>query len=393
MKPRSLFGIFILSVGLVGFSYEKSTYRMEYGESTERDQLAALYSLNRQKMADVLSQKHIGLELLVADSYGEKAESRFGHALIRFIDEDQDPFNDLVVGFEMQALREEDKYTKGFSGGAETVPMVYSLVDIIRKYVIHEKRPLTRIILPSSTEQIQRLKNNFNQFLILPRIVGDYNFIRNNCATALLKVLFDSGYYIDHAWADVPTLFSKRFRFNLMTPYPAIIIPSAGTLVESLSRISADHCAIRTKSLDVLLKTNCFWSEIEALPFEQLELLFFTWPAELMKTKGRLAEVYLSKVKSKIGLSHVLNLKPISPLLYKICVTGQADCRRDRLAEVLKLWTADQMRSATQDFILTYKNELQRGAQLIQWKRIETYQRLSSPLVQDNVRFPIDLRK
>lgn len=92
----------------------------------------------------------IGLELLIAEKTNAYIGSRWGHSMLRFIDGDNDPLNDLVLGFVAEVDTPSLSLSKGLSGGYPVIPLVQPLRLFIASYVRDEGRPLERHIFPTS---------------------------------------------------------------------------------------------------------------------------------------------------------------------------------------------------------------------------------------------------
>ncbi|MBT3586779.1 MAG: DUF4105 domain-containing protein, partial [Halobacteriovoraceae bacterium] len=128
-----------------------------------------------------LAGKIIGLEILIAQASSRRVESRFGHALLRFVDSVPGSGNDIVLGFVADVPSQKLSYLRGLFGGYGLYPVLKGLRSFTRDYLKNEERPLERIILPSSL--IQRAK----LFAILKDWWGQYQAVeKENYQTALV---------------------------------------------------------------------------------------------------------------------------------------------------------------------------------------------------------------
>ncbi len=98
----------------------------------------------------------VGLELLIADTTKSQIESRFGHALFRFVDKNRLAGNDLVIGFVAQVDTPILNYFKGVFGGYALVPEVRPLRDFHQQYSVSQQRFLDRYVL-SSDDNLRKL--------------------------------------------------------------------------------------------------------------------------------------------------------------------------------------------------------------------------------------------
>ena len=104
----------------------------------------------------------IGLELLIADTTNAQFESRFGHALFRFVDSNRKAANDMVVGYVAQVDSPGVNYFKGLFGGYALVPEIKPLREYHQQYAGDQERFLDRYLI-SSTPQLRQ--SIFNQLV------------------------------------------------------------------------------------------------------------------------------------------------------------------------------------------------------------------------------------
>ena len=95
------------------------------------------------------SNEIIGLELLIADTTNAQFESRFGHALFRFVDKNRKASNDMVVGYVAQIDTPGLNYLKGLFGGYALVPEIRPLREFHQQYAGEQERFLDRYLISS----------------------------------------------------------------------------------------------------------------------------------------------------------------------------------------------------------------------------------------------------
>ena len=122
-----------------------------------------LIEINIQKLGKRLNDGEIiGLELLIADTTKAQVESRFGHALFRFVDSNRKAANDMVVGYVAQVDTPGVNYFKGLFGGYALVPEIKPLREYHQQYAGDQERFLDRYLI-SSTPQLRQ--SIFNQLV------------------------------------------------------------------------------------------------------------------------------------------------------------------------------------------------------------------------------------
>jgi len=99
----------------------------------------------------------IGLELISAEASDERVESKFGHSLFRFVDNDNDPGNDITISFVADVDGPKASNLAGVVGKYGVYPEVKSLRLFVKQYVKDQSRPLERYIIPASSEMIDSL--------------------------------------------------------------------------------------------------------------------------------------------------------------------------------------------------------------------------------------------
>lgn len=98
----------------------------------------------------------MGLELLIAEpSQSSPLQSRFGHAFLRFVGSSgnpQLPSADLSVNFVANVHTQQLSARAGLVGDYAILPEVHPLGRSLNRYLAQEKRPLRRILIPSSPQ-------------------------------------------------------------------------------------------------------------------------------------------------------------------------------------------------------------------------------------------------
>lgn len=187
-------------------------------------------SLSAEYAKEALSDESqvIGVELIVAGK-GPAFYSRWGHAILRFVKKDGDIYHDAAVSFlaDMPTDREistKEMYKKGILGEFKSQPVIKSSAKFWRDYVVFEKRPLLRYIIPTSPQLRHQLLETLKAWIKNPGLIGNYKFVTNNCAGIVVKLLNDSGF--PHALTimdkRVPTYLPNYLAWSTISAYPEI---------------------------------------------------------------------------------------------------------------------------------------------------------------------------
>ncbi|WP_417335016.1 DUF4105 domain-containing protein [Halobacteriovorax marinus] len=106
----------------------------------------------------------IGLELISAEASDERVESKFGHSLFRFVDNDNDPGNDITISFVADVNGPKASNLAGVVGKYGVYPEVKSLRLFVKQYVKGQSRPLERYIIPADKEMINALISTLDKW-------------------------------------------------------------------------------------------------------------------------------------------------------------------------------------------------------------------------------------
>jgi hypothetical protein len=90
----------------------------------------------------------IGLELIVAESSSSRVESRYGHAMLHFVDNVGSVGDDLLLSFVANVESPRISLLKGIFGGYAVYPRVKPMREFVSDYIKNENRSLKRFIIP-----------------------------------------------------------------------------------------------------------------------------------------------------------------------------------------------------------------------------------------------------
>ena len=152
----------------------------------------------------------VGIELLVAEKSSKTFESRWGHVMLRLVDDNLDLFDDQIISFGASISGDQVNYARAASGGYPLQMHVTDMGDTIREYVIDQNRSLNRLVLPMSSAQREAFVRSVRYLESHSAYLGNYDFLQNNCVVGIVTLLKMSGFYVSRE--DVidsqPSLFS-----------------------------------------------------------------------------------------------------------------------------------------------------------------------------------------
>ena len=153
-------------------------------------------STTNQKFANRLIKKInndeiIGLELIIAAKSDIRVESKFGHAMFRFVDNDTDPGNDITISFVADVDSPELSTVGGITGKYSIYPVVKSMRLFIKQYIKDDGRPLERHIIPSSPEMRKDLITTLINWW--KGVLDGQNIVYNEALVIAKKEALDKG--------------------------------------------------------------------------------------------------------------------------------------------------------------------------------------------------------
>lgn len=193
-------------------------------------------AFNKERADYLVSNKEkiVGIEIIIADQANGLA-SRFGHALLRFVDKDGLWANDAVVSF--GALSEEETYSlwKGVFGGYPILPQVMNLHEYWTQYTKTERRDLKRYVLNLSPEQLEQFIDVSFKYIQAPEKLKNYTFTKNNCVGVISKFLIEAGLTVDSKQAIIPSNVHNWLRKNNLTVFPEFTMKNPAQLEGKLA--------------------------------------------------------------------------------------------------------------------------------------------------------------
>lgn len=421
MKFSKLFQIFIFVatplISTKGFSQNRLSVN-----SQQQGSLAQKVIRNRAKADFHFQRNHWGIELIIAEGLRSTPESLFGHSVIRLLDDDENPWNDTVISFEMLIVDSEQTYSKAFSGGYETMPFISDLATRLVEYSSLQARGLRRVIIPSNSEKIAKLKRTVRSIIDVPDIIGDYNFMSNNCVTAILKLLNEIGYQSGQARVDFPDLLPTRIRQQLMTWSPNISIPAVTEVMEVLvceflqSKGSRYNCnrtgllarlgrtSVSSGMFNLTVERADFWRYADQHGTEEQKLMLVNFfPESLMRSREEVARgrpnPFMHYIRFKMANQELLEISKFAQIMpsfprevYLLCDVLDSSCRTARMRSILATWSPEETLQRIARYPERRNAEIRRAHQLSAAGRDPLLAWSESDIVKDMVQFALELR-
>ncbi|MBC74674.1 MAG: hypothetical protein CME64_01540 [Halobacteriovoraceae bacterium] len=290
-------------------------------------------------LAQYLAQSRdriIGVEFILASGTDEQIFSRFGHSLLRFVDNDADYTNDVVLSFEAKVTDANIDYMEGLSGGYETIARFDTLYNFWIRYVRLEDRPLERYIIPLTPRLRKNLIDKVLAYHSGDEALPNYTFLEQNCARVLSQLFIDAGLSSKDLTLGtrVPQYLNGWLNNSLLTPFKPIISLAPYTVFKKAADIT-DIALEDFRNYDL-------WTDkvVQKLRegLEQKELLFLF--RELWDLPNDLG---LALIKDKTylhakDLTHndVVGMTIVPASMYQIC--EDYDCARQNILHEQRIW-------------------------------------------------------
>lgn len=281
-----------------------------------------------------IEKKLIGLEVIVADK-GEGGASRFGHTLLRFVDNDSNPTNDFILSVVAKTDSINASVIKGIKGDYPIWLNIRTLGEYWEEYVSIEKRPLKRYILSTDESLRSKILETLSKWVFATdrdKVIGKYTFLKNNCTGVLYKLFVESGMEKGTFFSPkIPVKFHKWLYKNGYSIFPTILINTNHELILRLSKVlSINEADLLTgnnwpENSLFLIRENFNSDEIKRILVEIQRM-----PTNVFKSLAR-----ENKFKGE-ELLKSMDIKTLPSNMYRIC--ENEECAKENYNFELTFW-------------------------------------------------------
>ena len=129
------------------------------GQVTKNINMYKKNNMLLQDLADRIKRSRIkGIELLVAAPTTSALESRFGHAMLRFVSRDEySSGTDISISLVADINTPKMSYLKGIFGGYAVYPELTTFRELHERYIKHQNRQIDRYSISADKELINSL--------------------------------------------------------------------------------------------------------------------------------------------------------------------------------------------------------------------------------------------
>lgn len=332
MKALLIFSIFLL------FSF--SAYAEEKSQNQDWQKiLESIHQKNNLNYNRLLEKKArgeiLGIEAVVA-SRGAAVMSRWGHTLFRFVDNDKDWGNDIVISFVAETDGPKTSMMKGIFGGYPLVVQFETFSDYWSQYLRNEKRPFERYIIPTNNKIRHELISNLAKWKNIANYAGGYGFFTNNCTVALVRFLSEveeltryttrftgdrdeSGPFEEIVKKDgviKPVSLGEYLFESRLSPYPTVMVLGMGSLFEKARLILGLNEVNSLFSRD--WPTNAAELIRENFSDKEIKQLMHELPLMPIHVRKNLVRDYHFR-NGKTSYEEMMGVQRIDSAFYEIC--------------------------------------------------------------------------
>ena len=285
-----------------------------------KEELEQFIQIHKYRAEYLFTQRSqiTGVEIIVADRSNNVA-SRFGHALLRFIDRDGYWANDLVISFGALSDTEKLSLVKGIFGGYPILPEVMTLHEYWGRYTQEESRDLRRYVLNLTPDQLDAFLDVTFKYVKNPEKLKNYTFTKNNCVGVISKFLIEADLTVDDKQAIVPTRVHKWLQKNKLTLYPELTMKNPSLLEKKI----AEKQLSEMSSEELINK------------FTPQELAYIYINKEINFSQVQGISSHLNELK--IDIDDAFSVTNVAPELYTTCQSLECYRTFNKLEKNLKV--------------------------------------------------------
>jgi hypothetical protein len=167
----------------------------------------------------------IGIEVINIQPDNRSLQGKFGHTLLRFVDDNGQWHDDIVLNFNLKRDNiSKFSYRKAITGGYPMVLQAGWFSDFWLHYTKERGRSMFRHILLTTPEQRKSLIDTIIKWARDPeKNFRSYTFTGNNCATIIRRLFKDAGLPYKRVFNSKSPNRLNNYLENLgLTPFPPL---------------------------------------------------------------------------------------------------------------------------------------------------------------------------
>jgi len=266
------------------------------------------------KMETLTKDGYAGLEVWTSAPSTKTKGATFGHTMLRFVDDDNNPLNDLVLSFRATIPEGEQlKISKALAHEYEMGMDHGSVQSFWSLNLIWQERPIYRHVVVSTAQLRQNLVTKLRADLIRnDGNFGKYALLENSCLSVVLRFLKGAGFPMLERNEVLPTKIDEYLNSTFLSPF-----------VFDDIKMPENVASIRAKVQLALVTSDL--SQLR--PIEIQSFLQFPPAGFAFSLRGKLADELSSRMKGHstklVPLEKLMNLDVLPKELYELCLDGK----------------------------------------------------------------------
>ncbi|MCM2351550.1 MAG: DUF4105 domain-containing protein [Bacteriovoracaceae bacterium] len=219
------------------------TCLIQIAEAKDFSDLVDQYvKINQEKIKIVDANRHRlkGVEIIIADK-ADSLASRFGHGMLRLIDDDSTWVNDAVISFSALSYEENYSLRRSLVGGYTIIPQVMTMFEYWNMYTKDEERNLKRYVINLDQRSLNQLLNTLFKYLDDPKKLDNYTFLSNNCIAVITKIFIEAGVTKSKKTRKIPTSIGPWIEQNELTLYPEFVMKNYKSVNEKAKALNINQ--------------------------------------------------------------------------------------------------------------------------------------------------------
>lgn len=286
----------------------------DFGELVEK-----YVKMNQDKISIIANHKHRikGVEIIIADK-AEAMASRFGHGMLRLVDDDNTWVNDPVISFSALSFDENYSLGKSIFGGYGVTPQVMSFFEFWNMYTEKEERDLKRYVINLNEDQLQSFLTVLFKYLHNPALIDKYTFMSNNCIGVITKMFVEAKLTKKKSTSKIPVNVGPWIEKNGLSFYPEFVMKN--------------NSGIKSKMATVDINGMSETDLTETFSYEELKYIVYNF-AELSEEK---TDFIAALIRNKgQNLDDTYSFNPVHYSLYQDISQEQDHLRNDDLKRTI----------------------------------------------------------
>lgn len=350
------------------------TCLIQIAEAKDFSDLVDQYvKINQEKIKIVDANRHRikGVEIIIADK-ADSLASRFGHGMLRLIDDDSTWVNDAVISFSALSYEENYSLRRSLVGGYTIIPQVMTMFEYWNMYTKDEERNLKRYVINLDQRSLHQLLNTLFKYLDDPKKLDNYTFLSNNCIGVITKIFIEAGVTKSKKTRKIPTSIGPWIEQNELTLYPEFVMKNYKSVNEKAKALNINQI-----SKEELL---------EHFTAQELNYIYLN-NNELSEEKVDFLAAYLKTLA--LDLDQTYSFNPISQSLYSDYQEEQLLLKKSDLLDTI-VYRLENKNQYLKKYLkhLTFKTET-----LVQLKnQVWNYRSYQFKQINDGISLVIELQ-